>query len=340
MSDLSSLYNNGAGSMASLFAGQNQAAQQDQQQQELIKMRMANEQAQVMNPLEAQFKQGQLQQQQAQLPGIMGQSQSAAAQGQFDTQTLTAKIAKSVADTKVHLNDTQIRGMQQDGEKIRQLAGIMKQYPPALHKQLMESYMSKVEGGQEMIKQFGNVSPDKLQQLLEASGNAIALATADHVQKTDMKRQENESQERNNMRTNDARLAAAELAAQARVKAAETRMQAMQDLASVEKLIGQLVMKGSGRTPEETKKLQDLQSYQLTLKAAAAPATTANVLEQDSPMIAAQKAAQQLTPSEAPKPKEQGGGEVESLAKKAGWAYEPTKYMYRVQNGKLQRALK
>jgi hypothetical protein len=306
MSDLNGLFSNGAGATGSYFAGQNHASSLAQQQALTQGQLQLNEQRAAQAPLELQMKQAELAQSQAQLPGIVGQSKSLGAQGQYDEATVQPRITEKFSELAIKMGEDGVKRMEQDGDRMLKAASLLSKYPAAAHKQVLTKFIEQYGGGPDspMLQAIQQVPDNQVLATLQAMGTGMATASSKFLRERTLKKDENDSQERINAANNGAKVQSAEISAQARVEAAEKKAQIMELSLSVEKRIGALIQKPN-RTPEETEQLQKLQAYALSLKAAAAQQTTATVLGQQTPMDAAAGQAERLTPTAPPAPRQQ-----------------------------------
>ncbi len=351
MANLTNLFNSGAGATGSFFTGQEHVMDQEKAAATLQELMMKNEQTAAMNPLDLEAKRQSIAQSKAMLPGVEGQAKSLAAQGTFDQETLQSRLATKFSEVATQLGKDGVARLEQDGDRIRQFSAIASKYPPAAHKQIFEAVMQKTGGDPDgaLIKQFSALPDDQFLPALSAVGNAMATAGSKFVQERTLKKDENDSQERVNKLNNDTKTETARIAAEARIAAANARSSAMmKSLATPDKQIAYLEMiPEADRTPAEQNALFKLKEYMLTKAAAGANATTPAVLGQASPMQNASEAAKAMTPpvvaqpqTQAPAAKPVAGGDFAALAKQQGLSYEPEKYHYRVNNGKLERKAK
>lgn len=300
-----------------------------------------------MAPLDRQFRQGQIDQQGAQLPGIMGQSQSSAAQGQIDSQTMSSKVAASISNMTAQMGDDQVRMMGQDGEKFLQIAQIATQYPPASQKAAATAAYQKMGGNtQNPMFQAVMQAPDaEFGKAIASFGTGMATASRKYIQESSMKNNENASQERIGDKANASHERIAQIAADSRRDAANSRSKAAMSHMNMDQKITYLSsIPESERTPDEHAQLVQLAKQRLAEKAAGANATPASVLGTDTPTVNAGKTAENIFNDNKPAPTNVNTSDQDfkTLAAKMGHKYDEKKYDYRInpETGTLQYALK
>lgn len=196
--DLNTMYQNGMGPMASFFAGQSAVKDQQMADAKLQEQGMMNQQRQAdydqslaMNPLNVQFRQGQVNQQAAELPGIIGQSQSQQAQGQYDQQTMPQRVAARLSSLGDQIGQDGMRRMGRTGEIAMQTASALDQYPPALHKELAPQIMAHygVDPNDPVVQSIANMPDGQVQKALATVGSGMAMASGDFLQKSALETQ-------------------------------------------------------------------------------------------------------------------------------------------------------
>lgn len=225
--DLNTMYQNGMGPMASFFAGQSAVKDQQMADAHLRAKQMENDQSAVMNPLNAQFRQGQINQQGAELPGIVGQSQSQASQGSYDTQTLVPKVAARFSQLGDQVGADGMRQMGRDGEIATQIAPVLKQFPPALHKEVATRMFQMYGGSPDspILTGIGNVDDAHVAQSLSTVGAGMALASQDYLTKSNLEKQKLDSEKSIAQGHDAASMSNAHTMADSRVQAAEKKAQ-------------------------------------------------------------------------------------------------------------------
>lgn len=170
-SGLETLFQNLGPTTASSFAGEREGIAQglDQisaatQQQALQKALQDYQQAQVMNPLDAQFKQGQIASQKAQLPGLEGLSKSQVAKGNVDHATQEQDILKAISDGKLKVTENQLKEQETLAGMAGNLGQILKGQDPRFHEDTRRRFLEangidpNSSGGKEAL----TASPDQL----------------------------------------------------------------------------------------------------------------------------------------------------------------------------------
>jgi hypothetical protein len=331
MSDLNTMYNNGMGSLASYYMGQQQGDEQQKRALDLRAKELKNQFDAQANPLELRQKQATLDQMAAQLPGLQGQSASMVAKGVEDTSMLSSKMAAGLAKHMSQLGEEGITQMKQEGERAMQAAQVLQKYPPHMHKQIF-TQLSQQYGGNPngpVAKAILSIPDDQFLEGVKAMGEGMALATSQFTQTRTLKRDENESQERINARNNEAKVEAARLAAEARAKAEKLRAEARQTGLTPEKQLTSLLMiPEPDRTPADWDAIGSLQKLIYTKATLGSNSTTAEVLGSETPTDRAARLAQPNRPAAPPQAATPSGQDFKALAVQAWGAHEPDKYEY------------
>lgn len=299
MGALDLMFQNGMKSTGSYALGQQLANEQQMNAAKLQEQQLANENAATMNPLNAQFKQSQIDQMQAQLPGIVGQSKSQVAQGDYDAETNAKRIASRLSDLD---NQIGVNGMQQmgrDGEAALALASSLDQYPTYMHKEVAANAI-KQYGGDPSSPLFAGIfsgADTDVSKKLKAVGSGMAMASSSYMQKNAL--QEAELKNRANIAAgnNATTIQAAKISAESRLAAAQARAQAVKHM-NTDQAIAYLEMQ-SDRTPEEDQHLRNLKEQRLKERAAGANAVPATILGQPTPLQNAAAAAGGTPPAPA-----------------------------------------
>lgn len=336
MSDLNTMFNNGMGSLASYTMGQQQAA--DRQKQDLA-MQVQQQKMQFdaeAHPFDMQRKQADLAQMAAQLPGIQGQAQSLAAKGAVDHASMGAKLAETLSGAADKLGEDGMKSLKREGEVLLQASEIMKRYPPAMHKQVLQAFAGKYGNPNSPLVQAMLAAPDnELLPGIVEMGKGLAMASTKFVQERQLKKDENDSQERINAANNKRAEEVARMAAEARARAEQLRAQARQTGLTPERQIAALEMiPETERTPDDWNALTRLKELVYNKAAMGANAVPAAVLDQESPTERATRLAQ---PQGRPAPQAAATSDVAAMAQKQGLSYEPEKYHYAVIDGVLKR---
>jgi hypothetical protein len=353
MADLGQMYNHGMNGLASLYGGQMMAQEQASNEEKLKAMQMENQQAAVMNPLNAQFRQGQINEQQAQLPGLQGVSQSHAAQGQYDSATIAAKIADGISKHAANMGANGLEQLKSDAEKLNYAVEAVKNVPVPQQKQALAKAISAYGGDpnspmlsglfQAPDDQFVTVAKGLSDGMaMASSGSKQNMASAAASQKAAMERERyhRDTEERINKDRNDTAMDKARLEAQTKLDVADRKAKAAAAHANLESKVAAILSDPNWKDdPNKVSQYNDLmQSVQPFRNAAANGYVQADLLGGDTP-------AARFDPT-----KVSGGGstakptedaKTKSAVERSGIKYEPDKYMYRVlPSGEVQRAPK
>lgn len=282
MDSLSLMYQMGLKNQAAYALPQQLQNDQQIAAQKLRADTLANDQSQAMNPLDQMFKQGQINQQganlattQAQLPGVVGQSQSLASQGAIDQATQDSKIDVKNSDNKNQMGVNQAQTLAREGQVASMTAQALSQFPPALHKEAAAEIMKQygVTEDSPLYHVLGQLPPNKVAAGLSHIGDGMVKTSAEYIKSMALQ----ESKNRNDVQTtgmnNSTSLGVANITAGARIQAAEARAQMMYNTMDINKKITYLsdaVAQGVA-TPAEKKELNDLKNHQRQVSAARVP---------------------------------------------------------------------
>lgn len=340
MSDLSTLFG-ASPNTAGMMMGQNQYDDRQQKAALLQQMLLKNQQDAAMNPLEQQFAQGRVDQQQAQLPGIKAHSDVLGMQRDQEMQLAPMKIAEQLEAMKGQIGESGFKRMAQDGERAGSIAAMAAKYPVAAHREIVAQAMKQygADPNSPITKALQDQKDEDILPTLKVMSEGIALASGKFHQARTMNQDKLDSAERVHKADRESREKIAKMGADSRVDVAELRTKAAIKDLTPDKAIAKLEMiPESERTEADNIALYKLTKYMLTKGAISANATTPTVLGQDTPIAAAGKAADSLqTPRTQASAK---SDDIASAVSKAGWKYEPNKYHYRVVNGIAERAPK
>lgn len=256
---------------------------------------------------------------------------------------LATKLASKLSAASAQMGQDGMTKMAQDAERFGQAAQIVKGLPVGAHKQAIAAITQKYGGdpNSPMVKGLLELPDDKVAPALEVLAKGFALSSKKFIQEKELKDSENASQERVNKANNDRALEVARIGAESRKAAAAARQAAVKHMNIDQSIAMYEAIPESERTDEDRQTLQNLKAYALTKAAAGANGVPAAVMGMPTPTQNAQTAAQQLTPTTAPQtpPATSSLGDA---VKASGWAYEPTKYEYRVNptTGKVERRAK
>lgn len=300
--DLNTMFQNGMGPYAALQAGRQVVADRQMGDANLRAKQLENEQTAAMNPLNQQFRQGQIAQQGAELPGIQGQSASLASQGQVDTATTSAKVAQRLSSLSNQVGVDGMEKMGREGAMALQASQALAQYPPALHKEVLPKLLAQygMDPNSPMVAGILKMPDEMVQKSLSTLGSGMALASKDYLQKSALQTDDNKSKERIADTHAAATIYSAKIMAASREAAANARAGAMKHM-SVDQAIAMLETTAD-RSPEEDQQLVALKKQQLQARAAGAQAVAPTMLGQDTPLQAAAKAAGEPPASQAAPP--------------------------------------
>lgn len=144
-----------------------------------------NQQAQAMNPLLLQQQQNQNAESQAKLPGIIGQSQSLAAEGQTASETQPDKSKAVREQIMANMSDSKLKQMDDIGEMFGRMGATLKQLPssPATS-QVFQGMLSKlgVDPNEPTMAALSKLSPDQLPDALTKISQGMAETSAKYIQ--------------------------------------------------------------------------------------------------------------------------------------------------------------
>lgn len=291
--DLATMYQNGMGPVASFMGGQMASQAQAQDAEKLKAMQLENAHSAMMNPLNAQFRQGEIARQGAELPGIAGNSQSLAAKGSEDTTLLPVKIASRISQMATQIGADGMQQMSQDAEKLSQAAQIMKQYPPAMQKQVLAKFFEQYGGNlnSPAVKGLMQASDDMIQPAAEALAKGIALAGSKYQQDATTHAATAASNEKIHAGNNAATIEAAKIAAASREAAAKTRASMMKYMNSDQALQALTAIPKDERTQAENERILEISQQRIAERTASASGVAPTVMGQDTPQQTGQKTA-------------------------------------------------
>lgn len=338
--DLSTMYQNGMGATASLMGGQMASTAQAQDAEKLKQMQLETAQSATMNPLNAQFKQGQIAQQGAELPGIQGQSASLVARGNEDMQTMASNIAAKLSSAATRIGNDGMVQMGQDGEKLSHAAAIIANYPPALQKQMFLKAIQQYGGNvQSPMFQALMQAPDEgFQKAASTLGSGMALAGQKYAQEsataaTHMQGQKDiaEGHDKTSVRV-------AEITAASREAAAKARAGAVKHMTTDQQIAFLTGIPVGDRTEAEQAQLIAISKQRIAEKTATANAVTPTIVGQKTNQQIGNETAENIHGST----NTQHSQPDIATAAKAQWGgeYDPATYDYRMSNGVALRKKK
>jgi hypothetical protein len=309
--------------------------------EDLRTKQIANDQSMVMNPLNAQFRQGQIAEQGAILPGQQAAARSLVSNANVDTATESARIAQRLSSLSNQMGVDGVQKMAREGAIASQAAAALKNYPPALHKEILPKLYMQYGGDPHspLLQGFMSMPDGEIAKALATTGQGMAMASHEYLQKSALQANENNSQERIAKGNNSTSIEVAKIQAASREAAARARAAAMAKIPKTEDRIAILEeAEANGEaTPQESELLRRLKNHVYNEKTLAAPATAPEVMGQETPTARAARLAQGSTP-QAAAPQ---APDIQQALQAAGMPYEPNKYEYRIgPNGQPQRKAK
>lgn len=286
MSNLELMFNNGMKSLGSINLGRQMQADKQKEAEDLRTKQLANENSATMNPLNAQFRQGEIAQQAATLPGIQGQSQSLGAKGQEDAALVTQKIAAGFSKFSTQIGEDGMKKMGTEGARASQIAQTLSQYPPALHKEVLAKAVQAYGGDPKSPVYAGllQAPDDQVQKGLEILGKGMSLASGEYMQKAALAGQNDASQERIGAGNNQASIRVAEINAEAKKAAAQSRASVMKHMNTDQKIAALSDLRASGEASQgELDQLEMLMKQKVLERSASASGVAPTVLGQATP---------------------------------------------------------
>lgn len=335
-SSLEMMYNMGLKNQAAYGLPQQMQSEQAMAAAKLREQQMANDQSAVMNPLNAQFKQGEINQQQAQLPGLQGQAQSLAAQGQYDTQTLPNKIADGISKYASQMGENDLKKLARSGEIALKVSQMLKNYPPALHKEVAQKAFQAYGGDPGMLQGLLQMPDAAVAKGLDAMGKGMSMASSEFLQKQSLNNDDNRSREGIARGNNATQIQVANINAEAKKQVAAERSRAVKNMTSDQAFTYLSGIPESELTDDQREHMRKISAERLAERAAGANGVAANVMNQATPQQTAQATASQITNPNGGKPAASGGGDVAEI-KAAGLEYDPANYEYKKINGAWKR---
>lgn len=301
---------------------------------DIMKMRQAYQQQDQMNPMLLDQQRLANQTTQAQLPGVVGNSQSLAARGQVDQAGVPDNIATNASNSRLKLDSNRVEMMQNYGQKMSLLGATMQNQPAVVRAAMMHEQLPKmgIDPDSEDGKYVMSMTPEQL----ALTGKQMSLVAAKHQQEMDKEQSQRASAERVAAGNNATSIRVAEIGANAKITAAQAKQAAYAEKDPVAK------MTKLSQVPQDQRDDQWQQQWGEALNMVAyagqskTPQLAPSVMNgQPVPTLDAQR---QGLAGSAPQSPE---ATVQSAATKAWGAYEPSKYDYRIgPNGNLQRKAK
>lgn len=142
-SGLETLYQNLGPAGASIIAGEREGTAQGLDELTAMKQRQEFDQAQAMNPLNVQFKQGEVAQQAAQLPGLAALSRKHGIEADVAGATKDTAISSTNEKNKADAIAASLKKMNDLADMGAGLAGQLKGLPPEVHGVLKQQFLQQ-----------------------------------------------------------------------------------------------------------------------------------------------------------------------------------------------------
>jgi hypothetical protein len=343
MDSLEMMYKMGLKNQAAYQLPQQMQRDQAVAAEDLRTKQLANQQSMVMNPLNAQFKQGEIDQQQAQLPGLQGQAQSLAAQGQYDTQMLSSKVAAGISKNAAQIGDDGMKKLGHNGEIALKVSQMLAQYPPALHKEVAAKAFQTYGGDPDVIQGILNMPDAAVAKGIAVMGQGMAMASSAYLQDKAKNDADNASRERVGAGNNAATIKAAQIMADSRLAAAKARASVIKNLKPEDQITALSGIPAEERTPEEQAQLTQLTQYMLSKAAAGSNQVAPQVMGQQTNQQTAQATGAAIFGGGQPTAQPAGAAsDIATYAKQKGLPYDPANYDYKIdpQTGELLKKRK
>lgn len=122
----------------------------------------------------------------AQLPGVVGNSQSLAAKGQLDASNLPNAIAEAKSNTLAKMSDNDAKMMTNMGGQISQFGAILNNIPAPARGAALTQFASKfnMDANSPLIKGLLEADPDKLPDVVKSMGGSMIQLSQDYVKQS------------------------------------------------------------------------------------------------------------------------------------------------------------
>jgi hypothetical protein len=225
------------------------------------------------------------------LPGVMGRSQSLAAQGQYDQATLDDKIKQAGAEHLQKMDEMQLKELSGFGEKMGQIGSFLENVPPPLRGAEFERMRNQYRLPQ--IPGFEQLGAEQLPAALSKMGQGMMLMSKDALSKRQLKEMDVAGQlegdkiraratvdaagvradasMQNAVTVAEAKIEATRIAAEKAIQVAQVKAAAAETQMKVNEQIAALVTSEDFKTnPVKQQKYRDLMATFTQLKAAGA----------------------------------------------------------------------
>lgn len=273
--DLSTMYDHGLNGTATMYGAQRQQLSAQQQQAMTAYQNQQTQDLQTMSPLNAQFRQGQINSQAAELPGQVGQSQVQSAAGQMAAATAPQAMASKLMEFQTQLGDKGFEQIQTKASKMAYAVNVVKSsnVPPmnqaaALSKVLQAS---GIDPNDQMVAPFLQNDPSNALKNMDAASQGFALASQQYKAQSAIKAQEEAAAKDVATAHNASQERIAQTAADSRVTVAERRGQIASAHANLEQRISSILADPNWKSnPQKVQQYNDMMRSAQPLRNSAA----------------------------------------------------------------------
>jgi hypothetical protein len=175
------------------FAGEQQASDlANQQTQQTL------EHNAVMNPLNQQFRQGEIARQGADLQGVQYENQLRGNKVTLDNATLQQQIAANKSKLMTQMDEDSAKQMALFGQKVGQIGAALQQVPMLQRSAMLAQYAEKnnIPLDNPQLQVFLKAPPDKLPDLLMQTSKGMTQMGAEYIKTMDDQKLKNQGTER------------------------------------------------------------------------------------------------------------------------------------------------
>jgi len=326
---------------------------------------LANQHSAAMNPMLQQQQGLQNQTMQAQLPGVVGTSQTLAARGSIDQQMAPMRMQAEQQELLSKASKEQLEDSARMGEKLLQIGSMLEQIQGPGQKSAALPMIAQKYGLapddpilKALMQQTGG-DESKIAPLFIKAGTAVTQTTGKLIAERAKLATEQQGQTERNAQDNQARIESARIAAESRISVAEINAMSAQQRAVMKeslqqrvRVLGQKMAERQATEAEKTEYQSALHTLML-LNTVRADDTAPQVMQGGTPTTASQRVdsgvqrimgnmPQQAYETQQQQPAPQQSAtphDIRASAGKAFGSYDPNAYEYRInpQTGKLQR---
>lgn len=304
------------------------------------KQLLANQNSAAMNPLNAQFRQGEIARQDAELPGIVGQSQQQGAAGEIAQATKLDAIKQRQTELASKASESELEQGRQFGERMMQLSQHMNNVPPPARAAFLVQQAEKmgISKDNPQLQALLSTPPEGMPKILYETGKGVAESSAKFLQERALGDQKGGYSVQTANIAADASRYAADRSAEARTADANKPT----PLNAEKRLVQLMQIPPEQRDANWQREVRDVAEVISLTGQAKIPSITPDILDGKTPQNNAARVEtfnDRVGAKGDTKPKPTQG--IEQMVKEAGGSYEPDKYFYRVgPDGKVQRAPK